>query len=25
MYVALFDTEEELMAFYADMAATYED
>ena len=25
MYVANFDTEEEMMAFYADMAATYED
>ena len=25
MYVANFDTEEEMMAFYADMAATYEN
>ena len=25
MYIANFDTEEEMMAFYADMAATYED
>jgi len=24
MYVANFDTEEEMMAFYKDMAATYE-
>jgi len=25
MYVANFDTEEELLAFYADMGAVYED
>ena len=25
MYVGNFDTEEEMMAFYADMAATYEE
>jgi hypothetical protein len=25
MYVALFDTEEELMAFYADMGATWDN
>ena len=25
MYVGNFDTEEEMMAFYADMAATFEE